>query len=108
MYNYKLPLETIREMMEDLDNSGLTRKKKKLEYLVFQLSKQKVILEKESWRAWKNAANSWKYSPPPWKKIHGCSCRCFSTPSYILQRKRIYKNVSKVQQKLCEILNGKV
>merc|ERR1712203_998521 len=47
MYNYKLPLETIREMMEDLDNSGLTRKKKKLEYLVFQLSKQKVILEKE-------------------------------------------------------------
>ena len=35
MFNYKLPLAAMKDMMEDLDKSGLTRKKKKLEYLVF-------------------------------------------------------------------------
>ena len=109
MYNYKLPLEAMRDMMEDLDNSGLTRKKKKLEYLVFQLSKQKVILEKEELESLEECSQELEIFSSTFEENPRMFLPVFQYfPSYILQRKRIYKNVSKVQQKLCEILNGKV
>ena len=109
MFNYKLPLEAMRDMMEDLDNSGLTRKKKKLEYLVFQLSKQKVVLEKEELESLEECSQQLEIFSSTFEENPRMFLPVFQYfPSYILQRKRIYKNVSKVQQKLCEILNGKV
>ena len=109
VYNYKLPLETIRDMMEDLDNSGLTRKKKKLEFLVFQLSKQKVVLEREELESLEECSQQLEIFSSTFEANPRMFLPVFQYfPSYILQRKRIYKNVSKVQQKLCEILNGKV
>merc|ERR1711953_95586 len=109
VYNYKLPLEAIRDMMEDLDNSGLTRKKKKLEFLVFQLSKQKVVLEREELESLEECSQQLEIFSSTFEANPRMFLPVFQYfPSYILQRKRIYKNVSKVQQKLCEILNGKV
>ena len=96
-------------MMEDLDKSGLTRKKKKLEFLVFQLSKQKVVLEKEELESLDECSQQLEILSSTFEENPRMFLPVFQYfPSYILQRKRIYKNVSKVQQKLCEILNGKV
>ena len=109
MFNYKLPLAAMKDMMEDLDKSGLTRKKKKLEYLVFQLCKQKVELEKEELESLEECSQQLEILSSTFEENPRMFLPVFQYfPSYILQRKRIYKNVLKVQQKLCEILNGKV
>ena len=109
MYNYQLPLEAVREMMQDLDNSGLTKKKKKLEYLVFQLTREKVTLDKEEVESLEECSRKIEIFSSYLEENPTMFLPVFHYfPWYILQRKRIYKNVSKVQQKLCEILNGKV
>ena len=111
MYNYQLPLEAVREMMEDLEKSGLTRKKKKLEYLVFQLTKEKekVVLDKEEVEALEECSQKLEIFSSSLEETPTMFLPVFNyLPWYILQRKRIYKNISEVQQKLSEILNGKV
>ena len=109
IYNYKVPIDDFREMLEDIDNYHKTQEKKKIEKLLFECTKTKVVLDAENSSVIEECS----------REIEFFNCTLRETPKmyfpmfrhfpwYMLQRKRIYKSLLKVKQKLCEVLEKNV
>ena len=109
MMDYKMPMSDFMAMMEDIDNYHLAQESKKIEKLLCECSKTKVVLDsvdsaviEECSREMELFNCTLRESP----KIFLPLFRHF--PWFMLHRKRVYKSLLKVKLKLDEIVNKKV
>ena len=106
MFNYKMPMDDFREMMEDIENYQQTQQRKKIEKLCSECLKTKVVFDSETIEECSREIENFGCTFRQCPKIFLPIFRHF--PWYLLARKRVYKSILKVHQKLCEILNQKV
>lgn len=106
MLNYKMPMDDFKELMENIENYQQTQQRKKIEKLCSECLKTKVVFDVETIsecsREIDNFICTFRESPKMYLPIF----RHF--PWYLLQRKRVYKSILKVENKLCEMLNQQV
>ena len=109
MMDYKMPMSDFMAMMEDIDNYHLAQESKKIEKLLCECSKTKVVLDsvdsaviEECSREMELFNCTLRESP----KIFLPLFRHF--PWFMLHRKRVYERLLKVKHKLDEIVDKKV
>ena len=109
MMDYKMPMSDFMAMMEDIDNYHLAQESKKIEKLLCECNKTKVVLDsvdsaviEECSREMELFNCTLRESP----KIFLPLFRHF--PWFMLHRKRVYKSLLKVKLKLNEIVDKKV
>ena len=107
--NYKMPMSDFVAMMEDIDNYHLAQKRKKLEKLLSECSNTQVVLDPADSTVIEECSREielFNCSLRECPKIFLPIFRHF--PWYMLHRKRVYKRLLKVKQKLDEIVDKKV
>jgi len=101
VYNHKMSMDDFRMLMEACENYQTAQHERKVQHLIFALSNQKIDLDKNDSKSLEECTkeievlqSSIEESPQIFLPLASL------WPLFILKRKRVYKSVLKIQQKL--------
>jgi len=108
VYNHKMSMDDFRILMEACENYQTAQQEKKVQHLIFAITKQKIDLDKNDSKSLEECTkeievirSSIEDSPQIYLPLASL------WPLFILKRKRVYKSVLKVQQKLQALFEKK-
>jgi len=108
MYNFTIPMDDFKDLLEDIENFHRNQEKKKIEKLMFECIQTKITLDTDDLRVIQDCTEEIecfkkKFIQKP--KMFFPFFRNF--PGYLLERKRVYKNLLQVEEKLRGLLDQK-
>jgi len=108
VFNHKMSMDDFRMLMEACENYQTAQHEKKVQHLIFALSNQKIDLDKNDSKSLEECTkeievlqSSIEESPQIFLPLASL------WPMFILKRKRVYKSVLKMQQKLRTLFDKK-
>jgi len=109
MYNFTIPMEDFKDLLDDIENFHRNQEKKKIEKLLFECIKTKISLDTEDLRVIQDCTEEIGYFTKKFiqkPKMFFPFFRHF--PGYLLERKRVYKSLLEVEEKLRGLLEQKL